>query len=305
MVAQLASPYSYFTDANGVPLAGGLIYTYAAGTTTPQNSYTDSTGGTPAANPVVLDSAGKATIWLSGSYKIVVKDSLGNAISTTDNITTASSAITSAVDTAFTFVNGSDATKKLAFDLSGITTGTTRTVTIPDKSGTLAMTSDISGAVRCYQVTDSTDISLSQVPTQANVGTTVSISIPTKGYIQLATQVATSASGTGAQGLVFGIRIGSTNYWPTTVVGGSTSYQQVLTAATSGVNSTTSYGGSDPYGLASNSCPGLVGLAIEALSIPTGTQTVQVIAGHTGTGTLTIKGTTTTTRVNISTFNHA
>jgi hypothetical protein len=41
------------------------------------------------------------------------------------------------------FVDSSDVTKKVAFDLSGITTGTTRNVTMPDKSGTLAMTSDI------------------------------------------------------------------------------------------------------------------------------------------------------------------
>ncbi len=87
MAQPLAAPFSQFFDNNGIPLAGGLVYTYAAGTTTPQNSYTDSTGGTPAANPVVLDSAGRATIWLSGNYKIVVKDSLFNTIGTADNIT--------------------------------------------------------------------------------------------------------------------------------------------------------------------------------------------------------------------------
>jgi len=91
MAQPLASPFSYFTDANGAPLAGGFVYTYAAGTTTPQASYTDSSGVTPAANPVVLDSAGRATIWLSGNYKIVVKDYLGNTISTTDNIVAATS----------------------------------------------------------------------------------------------------------------------------------------------------------------------------------------------------------------------
>lgn len=90
MAQPLAAPFSYFADANGAPLAGGKVYTYAAGTTTPQNSYTDAGGAVPAANPVILDSAGRATIWLSGYYKIVVKDALDNTISTTDNITATS-----------------------------------------------------------------------------------------------------------------------------------------------------------------------------------------------------------------------
>ncbi len=87
MAQLLAAPYSYFADANGAPLAGGLVYTYAAGSTTPKATYTDSGAGTPLANPVVLDSAGRASIWLVGSYQIVVKDSLGNTIHTDDNVT--------------------------------------------------------------------------------------------------------------------------------------------------------------------------------------------------------------------------
>lgn len=80
-------PFIAFYDNNGAPLSGGLIYTYAAGTTTPKATYTDSTGSVQQTNPIVLDSAGRATWWIEGAYKYVVKDSLGNTIKTTDNVT--------------------------------------------------------------------------------------------------------------------------------------------------------------------------------------------------------------------------
>lgn len=87
MASLLNAPYTYLSDANGLPLVGGLIYSYDAGTTTPKATYTDSGGGTPLSNPIVLDSAGRAEIWISGAYKFVVKDSLGSTIHTTDNVT--------------------------------------------------------------------------------------------------------------------------------------------------------------------------------------------------------------------------
>ena len=88
------SPYAgagaQFFDNNGNPLAGGLIYTYAAGTTTPIATYTSSSGGTANANPIVLDSAGRtpAQIWLTAgnSYKFVLETALGVTIKTDDNI---------------------------------------------------------------------------------------------------------------------------------------------------------------------------------------------------------------------------
>lgn len=71
-------PKMQFVDQNGIPLAGGLVYTYAAGTSTPQATYTDYTGAVQNANPVVLDSAGRATIFLGSlSYKFVVQNSAG------------------------------------------------------------------------------------------------------------------------------------------------------------------------------------------------------------------------------------
>lgn len=80
-----------FFDNNGVILTGGKIYTYAAGTTTPAITYTSSTGATPHANPIVLDSAGRVPggeIWLSAGvpYKFVLETATGVLIGTYDNI---------------------------------------------------------------------------------------------------------------------------------------------------------------------------------------------------------------------------
>ena len=83
------TPKLQFFDANGDPLVGGLLYTYAAGTTTPLTSYTDSTGVSANTNPIVLDSRGEANVWLSGAiYKFALYTSAGVLIWTVDNIST-------------------------------------------------------------------------------------------------------------------------------------------------------------------------------------------------------------------------
>lgn len=87
MAQLLAAPYNQFFDNDGNPLAGGKIYTYAAGTTTPRATYTDAGGLTPASNPVLLDSEGRASIWMSGYYKIVVKDSNNVQLWEVDSVT--------------------------------------------------------------------------------------------------------------------------------------------------------------------------------------------------------------------------
>lgn len=80
----------FFTN-DGVPLTGGLLYTYSAGTSTPATSYTSSSGATALANPIILDAAGRVPtgeIWLTDgiSYKFVLKDSTGVLIATWDNL---------------------------------------------------------------------------------------------------------------------------------------------------------------------------------------------------------------------------
>ncbi len=64
--------HQQFFDANGDPLAGGLLYTYAAGTSSPLATY-GSAGGAANTNPIVLSPSGFANIWLQPgvAYKFV------------------------------------------------------------------------------------------------------------------------------------------------------------------------------------------------------------------------------------------
>ena len=75
MSASLSSvPKLQFFDANGNPLVGGKLFTYAAGTTTPLATYTDSSAGTPNTNPIILNARGEANVWLDNTtYKFVLK----------------------------------------------------------------------------------------------------------------------------------------------------------------------------------------------------------------------------------------
>jgi hypothetical protein len=87
-----------FFRANGEPLVGGKLYTYTAGTTTPQPTYTDSAGGTANTNPVILDSRGEADIWLGGAtYKFKLADANDVEIWTVDNISAPTSGVSPAL----------------------------------------------------------------------------------------------------------------------------------------------------------------------------------------------------------------
>lgn len=88
------TPKTQFIGADGVPLAGGKVYTYAAGTTTPQPTYTDSTGATANSNPIILDARGEANIWLGeATYKFRLTDSVDVEIWTVDYIAAPTTAL--------------------------------------------------------------------------------------------------------------------------------------------------------------------------------------------------------------------
>lgn len=80
-------------DANGLPLAGGKLYSYAAGTSTPLATYTTQVmppnpAAVPNLNPTILDASGRASVFIPDGvgYKFVLTDALGNQIWSVDNV---------------------------------------------------------------------------------------------------------------------------------------------------------------------------------------------------------------------------
>lgn len=89
-----------FTNSAGVPLVGGKLYTYDTGTSTPRPTYQDTAGTTPNTNPIILDARGEATVFWSGSYKVILKDASDVTIWTVDNIESVSTDTTLRTDLA-------------------------------------------------------------------------------------------------------------------------------------------------------------------------------------------------------------
>jgi hypothetical protein len=89
-LSSFAGAGAQFFDDNGVPLTGGKVFTYAAGTTTPLATYTTAAGTVANTNPIILDAAGRTPneIWLAVGtlYKFIVKTSTDELIGTYDGL---------------------------------------------------------------------------------------------------------------------------------------------------------------------------------------------------------------------------
>lgn len=130
MAVLAPAPKAQFFAANGDPLVGGKVYTYAAGTTTPLATFTDASAATPNTNPIILDSRGECNLWYSNatSYKIVLKNSADVTQWTVDNIATygnLSAQNANNVNITGGVITGITA----AFNLTGNVTGNAGTVT--------------------------------------------------------------------------------------------------------------------------------------------------------------------------------
>lgn len=88
-LSPIGNGFQFFTTT-GLPLAGGKIYTYQAGSSTPLATYTENTGAVANANPIVLGSDGRPAdeIWLTYgfNYKFVLKTADDTTIQTYDNL---------------------------------------------------------------------------------------------------------------------------------------------------------------------------------------------------------------------------
>jgi len=80
MAAPVITPLLQWSDANGHPYAGGSIATYMLGTSTPKATYLDPGLTALNTNPVVLDAAGRSTMFGDGDFRLVLHDAAGNLI---------------------------------------------------------------------------------------------------------------------------------------------------------------------------------------------------------------------------------
>jgi len=146
MAVPLQSPYAQFFDDNGDPLSGGKVYTYVSGTTTNKATYTDASESVTAANPVILDSSGRAAIWIVGTYRFDVK--------------TSADVLVRSVDAVPAFTAGGDMTKAI-YDPANIAqqlVGLSAVQTLTNKSisgSTNTLTNIPASAIVFSQITNS------------------------------------------------------------------------------------------------------------------------------------------------------
>jgi hypothetical protein len=81
-------PKFQFSNALGLPMSGGTITSYLAGTTTLATTYQDEALTSANTNPIALDSRGECMLWLDSTktYKFVLKNAAGVTQWTVDNV---------------------------------------------------------------------------------------------------------------------------------------------------------------------------------------------------------------------------
>jgi hypothetical protein len=71
---------------DGTPNAGGKLYFFSPGTSTPKTTYTTKALSVANAHPVILDAAGRASVYFSGDADVTVTDSADVTLYTQANV---------------------------------------------------------------------------------------------------------------------------------------------------------------------------------------------------------------------------
>lgn len=87
MAVLYTNHFVQFFDNNGNPLSNGKLFAYSAGTTTPKATYTTEAATVENSHPIVLDAAGRATVFIEGSYRFDLFDENDVLIESTDDVT--------------------------------------------------------------------------------------------------------------------------------------------------------------------------------------------------------------------------
>lgn len=118
-------PYfdTQFTDANGLPLSGGKVYSYYDGTSTPAVTYNQNGVANP--NPIILDAAGRCDMLGDDTitYKIVVYTSSNALVKTWIGVALPSGNGGTGTLTMDTIAQGTNYRKMTTSNVNSLTTG--------------------------------------------------------------------------------------------------------------------------------------------------------------------------------------
>ncbi len=167
----------FFITGTNKPLAGGLMYTYKAGTTENATTYSNDTGTTNT-NPIVLDSDGQCDLFLDDavSYRIILKNSAGVTQFDKDRIASLGSTQVQSFNSiaALRLRSGTtiaNAAKTLGYYAAGDGGGNSfywdSTSVATDNGGTVIKPTSVSGAGRWLAV-DSYNATVKQFGAMAN-----------------------------------------------------------------------------------------------------------------------------------------
>ena len=148
---------------NGAPVAGGKLYSYAAGSSlgTPLATYTNQGAGTQNANPTILSSNGVANIWIpqTTGYQFQLQDSLGNVLWTVDNIILIPNGSIGSAQ----FANGAVGSSQFAANAVTSTKFTPGAVgSLKFQSGSVGSTQLATGGIQIYNFQESIDLTTLQ-----------------------------------------------------------------------------------------------------------------------------------------------